>query len=281
MTYGSPTWREWVLSEEPSRPFIKRALELGINFFDTADMYSEGKSEEVLGAAIKDFASRDEVVITSKVYFPMPPKGVNDGGLSRKHILQSVDASLKRLGTDYIDLYQIHRFDKNTPIEETMSTLNDLVRAGKVRYIGASSMYAWQFAKMQHVAEMNGWTQFVSMQNHYNLVYREEEREMNPYCVSEGVGILPWSPLARGFLAGNRKLQDRSQNKEEAKAQASTLRSATDAHAHMMSVPCGDVIASVVCSFVFVVCYLCLCVAPHYQLPSLPHGWLSNGLGQR
>ncbi len=204
MTYGSPKWREWVLPEEPSRPFIRRALELGINFFDTADMYSDGASEEVLGRALKDFARRDQVVIATKVFFPMGP-GVNDRGLSRKHIFDAIDASLGRLGTDYVDLYQIHRYDYETPIEETLEALNDLVRAGKVRYLGASSMYAWQFAKALFLSDRRGWSRFVSMQNHYNLIYREEEREMLPLCRSEGIAVIPWSPLARGWLTGSRR----------------------------------------------------------------------------
>lgn len=204
MTYGSPEWRPWILTEEQGRPFIKHALEKGINFFDTADMYSLGKSEEILGRAIKDFAGRDQVIVATKVFFRMGP-GPNDQGLSRKHIMDAIDASLKRLGTDYIDLYQIHRWDYHTPIEETLDALDDLVRAGKVRYIGASSMFAYQFAKALHISEMNGWARFVSMQNHYNLVYREEEREMTPLCKEEGIAILTWSPLARGFLTGSRK----------------------------------------------------------------------------
>jgi 1-deoxyxylulose-5-phosphate synthase len=204
MTYGDPAWRPWILSEEAGRPFIKRALESGINFFDTADMYSLGKSEEVLGRALKDFASRDRVVIATKVYYPMSDDP-NDRGLSRKHLMSSIDGSLKRLGTDYVDLYQIHRWDAQTPIEETLRALDDIVRAGKARYIGASSMMSWQFAKALHLADRNGWTRFVSMQNHYNLVYREEEREMLPLCREEGIGVIPWSPLARGFLAGNRR----------------------------------------------------------------------------
>jgi aryl-alcohol dehydrogenase (NADP+) len=203
MTYGTPQWREWVLDEAASRPFIARALELGINFFDTADAYSRGVSEEVLGRAIRDLTQRDDVVIATKVFFAWSDTP-NRGGLSRKHILASIDGSLRRLGMDYVDLYQIHRWDRNTPIEETMEALHDVVKAGKARYIGASSMYAWQFATAQHTAERNGWTRFISMQNHYNLVYREEEREMNPLCVAQGVGLIPWSPLARGFLAGNR-----------------------------------------------------------------------------
>ena len=204
MTYGDPNWRDWVLPEDQSRPFIARALELGINFFDTADMYSLGSSEEVLGRALGDYARRDQVIIATKVFNRMGP-GPNDAGQSRKHIMDAVQASLKRLGTDYIDLYQIHRFDPETPVLETMTALHDLVRMGAVRYIGASSMLAYQFAKMQHVADLHGLTRFVSMQNHYNLVYREEEREMLPLCREDGVGVIPWSPLARGFLTGNRK----------------------------------------------------------------------------
>ncbi len=203
MTYGTPAWREWVLDEQQSRPFVQRALELGINFFDTADMYSRGVSEEVTGRALRDFARRDEVVLATKVYFPVS-EGPNARGLSRKHIMEAIDASLRRLGTEYVDLYQIHRWDDETPIEETMEALHDVVRAGKARYIGASSMYAWQFAKAQYTADLHGWTRFVSMQNHYNLVYREEEREMLPFCIDQGVGVIPWSPLARGFLAGIR-----------------------------------------------------------------------------
>lgn len=203
MTYGSPQWRPWILSEEQGRPFIQRALELGINFFDTANMYSLGVSEEVLGRALKDMARRSEVVVATKVFFPMNDKP-NQGGLSRKHIFDAIDASLRRLQMDYVDLYQIHRFDPNTPIEETLEALHDVVKAGKARYLGASSMYAWQFAKMLYTADLHGWTRFISMQNHYNLIYREEEREMLPLCRAEGVGVIPWSPLARGFLAGNR-----------------------------------------------------------------------------
>src|SRR6266581_4744663 len=204
MTYGSKQWRPWIIEEEEARPFIRKALELGINYFDTADIYSGGKSEEVLGRALKDFGpGRDRLIIATKVYMPMSDDP-NDRGLSRKHIMHSIDNSLRRLGMDYVDLYQIHRFDGTTPIEETMAALHDVVRAGKARYLGASSMYAWQFAKAQHVAERNGWTRFVSMQNHYNLLYREEEREMIPQCIDQGVGVIPWSPLARGFLAGTR-----------------------------------------------------------------------------
>jgi 1-deoxyxylulose-5-phosphate synthase len=205
MTYGAPTERwPWALDEDASRPFIHRALELGINFFDTANIYSGGASEEVLGRALKDFAKRDDVVIATKVFSPMG-SGPNDMGLSRKHMLSQIDASLKRLATDYVDLYQIHRLDAKTPAEEIMQTLDDIVRSGRARYIGASSMWAWQFSKLQYTATLNGWTRFVAMQPHYNLIYREEEREMLPLCEDMGVGVIPWSPLARGFLAGNRK----------------------------------------------------------------------------
>ena len=208
MTYGSRKWREWVLEEEASRPLIRQAIEAGINFFDTADVYSNGVSEEILGRALKDFGpSRDRLVIATKVHGPMGDDP-NPRGLSRKHLLHSIDASLKRLGTDYVDLYQIHRFDYETPIEETLAALDDVVRAGKALYIGASSMYAWQFAKMLCAAERLGLARFVSMQNHYNLIYREEEREMLPLCREEGIGVIPWSPLARGFLAGNRRPGD-------------------------------------------------------------------------
>jgi aryl-alcohol dehydrogenase (NADP+) len=224
MTYGSSKWRPWILDEDAGRPFIRRALEAGINFFDTADMYSHGASEEVLGRAIRDFAQRDDVVIATKVFFRTTP-GPNGEGLSRKHILQAIDASLRRLGTDYVDLYQIHRFDPTTPVEETMEALHDVVKSGKARYIGASSMWAWRFAKMQRAAERAGWTRFVSMQNHYNLVYREEEREVIPMCIDEGVGVIPWSPLARGFLAGNR-----GRDKDE----GPTSRAKTDDYAHRL-----------------------------------------------
>src|SRR5436305_5790206 len=218
MSYGRPTERwPWALDEEQSRPFIQRALELGINFFDTANVYSNGASEEVVGKALRDFASRDEVVIATKVYFEMGP-GPNDRGLSRKHILSSIDASLKRLGTDYVDLYQIHRWDYDTPIEETLEALNDVVRAGKARYIGASAMYAWQFAKALYTSDLHGWTRFVSMQPHYNLIYREEEREMLPLCQDQQIAVIPWSPLAKGRLA-----RQPSQERNE------TLRAQTDA----------------------------------------------------
>lgn len=204
MTYGTPTERwPWALNEEQSRPFIQKALELGINFFDTADVYTAGASEEVVGRALRDFAKRDDVVLATKVFNPMGP-GPNDKGLSRKHIMSAIDASLKRLGTDYVDLYQIHRWDYDTPIEETMEALHDVVKAGKARYIGASSMYSWQFAKAQYTADLHGWTRFVSMQPHYNLIYREEEREMLPFCVDQKIAVIPWSPLARGLLTGKR-----------------------------------------------------------------------------
>ncbi|HEY3936585.1 MAG TPA: aldo/keto reductase [Bryobacteraceae bacterium] len=206
MTYGTPKWREWVLNEEQSRPFLKRALEAGINFFDTANMYSDGVSEEVVGRALRDFAKRDEVVLATKVFQPMSADP-NGRGLSRKAILSEIEHSLKRLSTDYVDLYQIHRWDYDTPIEETLEALHDVVKAGKARYIGASSMFAWQFAQSLYTADLHRWTRFVAMQNHYNLVYREEEREMLPLCRDQGIGVIPWSPLARGFLAGNRQKQ--------------------------------------------------------------------------
>ena len=206
MTYGSKTWREWVLDEEAAKPFVKKALDAGINFFDTADVYSLGESEKITGNLMRHFGVRREnVIVATKVHGQLSDD-VNDRGLSRKHIMDAIDNSLKRLQMDYVDLYQIHRWDYNTPIEETMEALNDVVRAGKARYIGASSMFAWQFMKALHVSEMNGWARFVSMQNHYNLVYREEEREMIPLCIDQGVGLIPWSPMARGFFAGDRKL---------------------------------------------------------------------------
>ncbi len=221
MTYGSKRWREWVLEEEEGRPFLRRALELGINFFDTADMYSLGVSEEILGRALKDFGpSRDRVVIATKLFNPMGDDP-NQRGLSRKHVRHAIDDSLRRLGTDYVDLYQIHRFDYATPIEETLEALDEVVKAGKALYLGASSMFAWQFAQMLYTADAMGLARFVTMQNHYNLVYREEEREMMPLCREEGIGIIPWSPLARGFLAGNRRKEDFGE----------TLRSKTDEYA--------------------------------------------------
>ncbi|MDE3125264.1 MAG: aldo/keto reductase [Bacteroidota bacterium] len=217
MTYGHPNERwPWALNEAESIPFIKKALALGINFFDTADIYSYGASETVLGNALKMFAKRHEVVIATKVFNPMSADP-NDGGLSRKHILHSIDASLKRLQTDYVDLYQIHRWDYQTPIEETMEALHDVVKAGKARYIGASSMFAWQFAKALFTADIHGWTRFVSMQPHYNLIYREEEREMLPLCRDQKIAVIPWSPLARGLLTGKRS-----------KERNETLRAQTD-----------------------------------------------------
>lgn len=220
MTYGSSQWRPWVLDEEASRPLITQALENGINFFDTADMYSKGASEEVLGRALKDFGpARDELVIATKVFYPTGDDP-NARGLSRKHIMAAIDGSLRRLGTEYVDLYQIHRFDPETPIEETLEALHDVVRAGKARYLGASSMSAWQFAKLLFAADANGWTRFITMQNHYNLMYREEEREMIPLCLDQGIGVLPWSPLARGLLAGKRRPK--------------TIRAATDTYGHQL-----------------------------------------------
>ncbi len=203
MTYGSKAWRQWILDEEESQPYLRKSLDAGINFFDTANVYSDGVSEEILGRFVKANAKRDELVIATKAHGQMGP-GPNQKGLSRKAIFQEVDNSLRRLQMDFVDLYQIHRWDKVTPIAETMDALDAVVRSGKARYVGASSMYAWQFAKAQQVAKENGWARFVSMQNHYNLIYREEEREMMPLCVDQGVGVIPWSPLARGFLAGNR-----------------------------------------------------------------------------
>lgn len=222
MTYGSPAWRPWVLDEAASRPFFRRAWEAGINFFDTADMYSLGESEAVLGRALVELnVPREQVVVATKVYQAMGPTP-NERGLSRKHIRHSIDNSLKRLGLDYVDLYQIHRFDYTTPIEETLDALNDVVRSGKALAIGASSMFAWQLARMLHTSERLGLARFVTMQNHYNLVYREEEREVIPLCRQEGIGLIPWSPLARGFLAGNRRKGDHGE----------TSRAKTDDIAH-------------------------------------------------
>ncbi|MFB6286539.1 MAG: aldo/keto reductase [Candidatus Bipolaricaulia bacterium] len=223
MTYGTPEWRDWVLDENQSRPFFERALEHDINFFDTADMYSLGVSEEVTGRALREMTHRDNVVIATKVYMPMSDDP-NDTGLSRKHIMTSIDNSLRRLGTDHVDLYQIHRWDYGTPVEETLEALHDVVKAGKARYIGASSMFAWQLAKALYTSDLNGWSRFVSMQNHYNLIYREEEREVIPLCEDQGIGIIPWSPLARGFLAGNRSREDAGQ----------TARAKNDPMAHRM-----------------------------------------------
>lgn len=222
MTYGTPQWRPWVLDEAASRPFIKRALEHGINFFDTANMYSRGVSEEVLGRALKDFAKRDEVVIATKVFYPDDDQ--QGQGLSRTQIMRAIDRSLRRLGVDYIDLYQIHRLDLETPMEEICEALHDTVKAGKVRYLGASSMFAWQFMKLLTLQERHGWAKFVTMQNHYNLVYREEEREVIPLCLDQGIGIIPWSPLARGFLAGNRRRGEKS----------ASLREQHDAYGHSL-----------------------------------------------
>ena len=223
MTYGSKQWREWVLEEEASRPFVRRAVEAGINFFDTADVYSLGESEVLTGKLLREFQPRrEELVIATKVHSPMSDRP-NDRGLSRKHIMASIDASLKRLGVDYVDLYQIHRFDKETPIEETCEALDAVVRAGKALYLGASSMYAWQFAKMVQFQATSHLASFVTMQNHYNLVYREEEREMMPLCRDQGIGCIPWSPLARGFLTGSRKRGD---------GKSETDRARTDSFAH-------------------------------------------------
>ncbi|TYB48615.1 aldo/keto reductase [Actinomadura chibensis] len=220
MSYGDPAVRPWTLDEDGAEPLVRRAVEGGVTFFDTADVYSNGVSEEITGRLLpKFFPRRDDYVLATKVCLPMGD-GPNDRGLSRKHILASIDDSLRRLGTDHVDLYQIHRWDYETPIEETMEALHDVVKSGKARYIGASSMYAWQFAKAQHVAESHGWTKFVTMQNHYNLIYREEEREMVPLCIDQGVGLIPWSPLARGMLAGNR----------ERGGERKTVRSQTDAY---------------------------------------------------
>lgn len=223
MSFGTREWQAWTIPEQGSRLIIQRALELGINFFDTADVYSNGASEEILGRALQDFVKRDQVVVATKVNGPMG-SGPNDRGLSRTHIMAAVEASLRRLKTDYIDLYQIHRWDYETPIEETLETLNDLVRSGKVRYLGASSVFAWEFSKALYTAELRHWTRFVSMQNHYNLIYREEEREMLPLCRDQGVAVLPWSPLARGVLAGNRK----------EKTRGTTVRANTDEYSHRL-----------------------------------------------
>lgn len=230
MTYGAKSWREWILEEEESRPFIRRAIEHGINFFDTADVYSLGRSEEILGRALKDFGpGRDKVVLATKVFHAMGDDP-NQRGLSRKHIRHSIDGSLRRLGTDYVDLYQIHRFDPFVPIEETLEALTDVVRSGKALYIGASSMYAWQFARMLNASDRHGWSRFVSMQNHYNLIYREEEREMIPFCREEGIGILPWSPLARGLLA----------RRPPREGFGETARARTDEYARKLYFPPGD-----------------------------------------
>jgi aryl-alcohol dehydrogenase-like predicted oxidoreductase len=230
MSYGNPQWRPWLLDEEAAQPFFRMAVEHGINFFDTADMYSLGVSEEVTGRALRKYARLDECVIATKVYFPMG-KGPNMGGLSQKHIQQGCEASLKRLGVDVIDLYQLHRFDPHTPIEETLAALDFLVRQGKVRYIGASSTAAWRFARALALSERNGWARFATMQNHYNLIYREEEREMNPLCGAEGVALIPWSPLARGLLAGTRRTAD---------DQTATRRAESDDYARKLYDHPGD-----------------------------------------
>jgi len=222
MSYGSPAWRPWVLDEAAARPFFRRAVEAGINFFDTADMYSNGASEEVTGRALRELARLDEVVVATKVNFPLA-EGPNQGGLGRKHVIQACEASLRRLGLETIDLYQIHRFDPIVPLEETLAALDHLVHAGKVRYIGASSGYAWVMARALSLSERNGWARFVSMQNHYNLLYREEEREMIPLCRHEGVGVIPWSPLARGLLARPRPADAQIKS-------GGTARAATDAY---------------------------------------------------
>jgi aryl-alcohol dehydrogenase-like predicted oxidoreductase len=227
MSYGSPSWRDWVLDENASMPFFARAFELGINFFDTADVYSLGESERILGRAMRAYgARREDVVIATKVFFPMGA-GDNNRGLSRKHIMHAIDESLRRLGTDYVDVYQIHRLDRVTPMEEILEALHAVVQAGKALYLGASSMYAWEFSRLLHLAERHGLTRFVSMQNHYNLVYREEEREMLPLCRAEGVAVIPWSPLARGFLTGNR-------TRDAGKAGSVTVRAGSDAFADEM-----------------------------------------------
>ena len=222
MTYGSTDWAKWALDEAASLFFFRQAWEAGINFFDTADVYSNGVSEEILGRALRELAiPREQVVVATKVFFPTAGETANERGLSSKHIRHAIDASLKRLQLDYVDLYQIHRFDPHTPIEETLEALDAVVKAGKVLHIGASSMYAWQMAKMLQVSDERGLARFVTMQNHYNLVYREEEREMNPLCVDQGIGLIPWSPMARGFLAGNRK-------RGQAEGEGETLRGQTD-----------------------------------------------------
>jgi 1-deoxyxylulose-5-phosphate synthase len=220
MSYGSSAWRPWVLDEEKAAPIVRAAVEAGITFFDTADIYSDGASEVVTGRLLRPLLSREELVVATKLFSPMTP-GPNGRGLSRKHVMAAIDASLARLEMDYVDLYQIHRFDPLTPVEETMEALHDVVQAGKSRYIGASSMFAWQFAKMQHAADRHGWTRFVSMQNHYNLIYREEEREMIPLCHDQGIGIIPWSPLARGLLAGKRR---RSGERESVRAETDAFQ---------------------------------------------------------
>ncbi len=247
MSFGNDSERPWVLDEDAAEPIIKAAVEGGVTFFDTADVYSGGASEAATGRLLPKFLDRDQFVLATKVYSPVGP-GQNDRGLSRKHILSGIDASLRRLNVDYVDLYQIHRYDRHTPVEETMSALHDVVRSGKARYIGASSMYAWQFAKAQHAADVNGWTRFVSMQNHYNLVYREEEREVIPLCIDQGIGVIPWSPLARGLLAGTRTRD----------GERRTVRSGTD--------PFGDSLYKVPSDFDVV--ERCMQVAAERGVPS-------------
>ena len=232
MSYGSPSWRPWVLDEAAARPFFRRAIEAGINFFDTADMYSVGMSEEVTGRALRELAKREEVVLATKVFFPLKP-GPNLGGLSRKHIIEGCEASLRRLGFDVIDLYQIHRFDPAVPLEETLAALDHLVHSGKVRYIGASSGYAWEMALALSISEREGWARFVTMQNHYNLLYREEEREMLPLCRHQGVGVIPWSPLARGLLARPRPPDSQLKS-------AGTHRAESDAYSPRLYDSAGD-----------------------------------------
>ncbi len=229
MSYGNDSDRPWVLDEDAAEPIVRAAVEAGVTFFDTADTYSNGASEVATGRLVRRFLTREEAVVATKVFSPMTP-GENGGGLSRKHVMAAIDASLARLGMDYVDLYQVHRFDRRVPLEETMEALHDVVKAGKARYVGASSMFAWQFAKAQHVAATNGWTRFVSMQPHYNLVYREEEREMLPLCIDQGVGVIPWSPLARGLLAGTRGDG----------AERHTVRSANDPFADRLYAQPGD-----------------------------------------
>ena len=232
MSYGSPAWRPWVLDEAAARPFFRRAIEAGINFFDTADMYSVGASEEVTGRTLRELARREEIVLATKVFFPLKP-GPNQGGLSRKHIIEACEASLRRLGFDTIDLYQIHRFDPVTPVEETLAALDHLMQSGKVRYIGASSGYAWEMALALSMSERNGWARFITMQNHYNLLYREEEREMLPLCRHQGVGVIPWSPLARGLLARPRPPDSRLKS-------GGTHRAESDAYSPRLYDSAGD-----------------------------------------
>ena len=237
MSYGNPGWRNWVLDEEAAQPFFRRAIEAGINFFDTADMYSIGVSEEITGRALRKYGNLDEVVIATKVHFTMG-SGPNMKGLGRKHIVQGCEASLKRLGVDAIDLYQIHRLDRAVPMDEMLEALDHLVRSGKVRYLGASTMYGWEFVKALYTSNAHGWARFVSMQNHYNLLYREEEREMMPLCRSEGIGVIPWSPLARGLLAGRPRMQ----------AGGATPRASVDAASvdHLYDHPSDDAVIAAV-----------------------------------